>query len=109
MVAARRSPPLLPALPVPPRSLPHRLRTMAAIASCLHVVDIEAQVRPLSNGDLMVRMQVPFAGVVSDTKLGEHSIRGRVAKVVEAAVNDDVRFPSAIYTPPLVPLKAENP
>ena len=82
---------------------------MAAITPRPQVVEIESQVRPVRNRNLMVRVQVAFTPVVSVAKLGEHSICGRVAETVPAEVSDDVRLPAAIHAPPAVALETENP
>jgi hypothetical protein len=51
---------------------------------------------------------VPLAAVVSVAKLGEHSVYGRFAETVTAEVSDDSGLPTAIDTPPAVPLEAEH-
>ena len=82
---------------------------MTAITPRPHVVEIEAQVRLLSNGYLVVRVQVAFTPVVSVAKLGEHSSCGWVPETVLAEVCDDVRLPTTIHTPPTITLETENP
>ena len=56
----------------------------------------------------MVAVQMPFACVVSATKLGEHSIKRRTAEIIETEVSDNRRYPGAIDTLPAVALETEN-
>ena len=81
---------------------------MTAITPRPQVVEIEAQVRLLSNGYLVVRVQVAFTPVVSVAKLVKHSICRRVAETVPAEGSDDIRLPAAIHAPPGIPLKAQD-
>ena len=82
---------------------------MAAVASRPQVVEIESQVRPVRDWNLMVGVQVAFTAVVSVAKLVKHSICGRVAETVPAEVRGDVRLPTAIHAPPAVTLETEEP
>jgi hypothetical protein len=82
---------------------------VTAIASRPHIIQIESEVRPLSNRNLMVGVEVAFATIVSVAKLVEHSVHGRIAKLEPAEVSDNLRLPSAIHTPPTIALEAEDP
>jgi hypothetical protein len=82
---------------------------VTAIAARPEVVEIESEVRPLSNRNLMVGVEVAFATIVSVAKLVEHSVRRRIAELEPAEVSDDIRLPTAIHAPPPITLEAEDP
>lgn len=79
---------------------------MAAVATRAQVFEIQPQVRPLRDGNLMIGVQVAVAPIVSIAKLGQHSIRGRIAKLETAKVRDNRWFPFAVDTSPTIPLEA---
>jgi len=82
---------------------------MAAVASRSQVSQIESQVRPLRNGDLMIRVEVACLPVVSIAKLGENVIRRWVAELEASEVPDDIGLPAAVHTPPAIAPEAEDP
>ena len=59
-------------LPVPPRRLPRGLGTMAFVASCFQVIEIESQVRSLVDRYLMVGMKVPFTSSECSAQFFQH-------------------------------------
>jgi hypothetical protein len=79
------------------------------IASRPEVVEIEPQIRPLLDGHLMIRMQVPLAAVVPVAKLRKHLVRRRRTQAPAPELLHDLRLPSAIDAPPAVPDEAQNP
>jgi hypothetical protein len=81
---------------------------MAAVAPCAKVVEIEPQIRPLRDGDLMISVQVAGATIMAVAKLGEHPVRRKIVQTQETTVGDDTWFPTAVHTTPAIPLKAEN-
>ena len=95
--------------PTGPSGLPQCLGAVTAIASRPEVVEIEPQIRPLPDGHLMIRMQVPLAAIVSVAKLRKHQVRGRRTQAPAPELLHDLRLPSAIDAPPAVPDEAQNP
>ena len=82
---------------------------MKPIESRPDVVEIEPQIRPLLDGHLMIRMQVPLAAIVPVPKLRKHLVRWRRTQTEAPELLHDLRLPPAIDAPPAVPDEAQNP
>jgi hypothetical protein len=82
---------------------------VASVASCAKVVEIQPQVRPLNDRDLMVGVQVAVAAIVAEAQFGQHSVRRRITQPEAPTVRDDRWFPPAVDAPPTVPLEAQDP
>jgi hypothetical protein len=82
---------------------------MAAIASSPQVVEIESQVRLLSNGYLMVGMQVAFAASEGCAQFIQNLLRWWVAEARLPEHLDNLRLPTTIDTSPGIALETENP
>ena len=82
---------------------------MTAIASRPQIVEIEPQVRPLSNGNLMVGVQVAVAPTECSTQFIQHLLRRWNSESDLAEYSDNLRLPTAIHAPPAVALETENP
>ena len=93
----------------PSSRLPHGFRSMAAIASRPQIVEIESQVRPLRNRNLVVCMKVALTAVKAVAKLGQHSIGRRVTEAGLPEHSDNLRLPGAVNASPAVALEAEDP
>jgi hypothetical protein len=97
------------ALPPTRRCFQSRLPVMASVAPCSQVADDQPQVRPDRNRNLMVGVQVAFTTLQPLAQFVQHPLGRRVPQLEAAAVRHNVRFPTAIYTSPEVPLETENP
>jgi hypothetical protein len=82
---------------------------MAAIASRSHVVQIESQVRPLLNRNLMIGMQMTFAIRKVPSKLFQHFLCWDVAEFEPPEIGDYLWLPAAIHALPPITLEAQNP
>ena len=82
---------------------------MASVAPGPQVVQLQPQVWPNRNRNLVVGVQVSLATLLPLPQFVQHFLNRRVAQFEAAAVRDDLRFPSAIHTSPLVSLEAKNP
>ena len=82
---------------------------MAAITSRSQVIEVEPQVRPHFDWDLVIGVQVPLPSSKASAQLGEHFRGGRRLEPSLAAIPNNVRLPIAIHTPPAVSLETQNP
>jgi len=82
---------------------------VASIAPSAQVIEVEAQVRALINGHLMVCVQMPLASCECSAKLLQHFVTRRNTEADLAAPLHDVRLPAAVHASPAVALKAQHP
>ena len=82
---------------------------MASVAPGSQVVQLQPQVGPDRNRNLVIGVQVSLAALLPFAQFVQNPLDRRVAQFEASAVRDDVRLPPAIYTSPLVSLEAENP
>jgi hypothetical protein len=81
---------------------------VTAVASRPQVVEIESQVRPLSNGNLMVGVQVAVAPTECCAQFVQHLLRWWVTESDLPEYSDNLGLPAAIDTPPAVALEAQD-
>ena len=82
---------------------------MTAIAARPQVVEIEAQVRPVRNGYLMVGVQVAVAATECSTQLIQHLLRRWNPESGLPEYSDNLRLPTAIDTAPPIALETKTP
>ena len=82
---------------------------MASVAPGPQVVQLQPQVWPNRNRNLVVGVQVSLAMLLPLPQFIQDLLDRRVAQLKVSAVCHDVRLPPAIHTSPLVSLEAENP
>lgn len=82
---------------------------MAAVAPCPQIVEIQSEVWPISDGKVMVCVEVACPPVVTIAQLREDPVRWWDAQFKPAEVTDDIRFPTAIHAPPTIALEAQDP
>src|SRR3954453_4419104 len=82
---------------------------MATVASRPQIVELEPQVRSITNRDVVVCMKVPLAARKCAAQFFHDLIGRRRLQPGFAEVPHDIRFPFAIYTSPSVTLEAQNP
>ena len=82
---------------------------MTAIAARPQVVEIEAQVRPVRNGYLMVGVQVAVAATECSTQFIQHLLRRWNSESGLPEYTDNLRLPTAIDTAPPIALETKTP
>lgn len=101
-----------PRLYIPPtrpsRTLPHGLCLVASIAPSAQVIEVEAQVRALINGRLMVCVQMPLASCECSAKLVQHLVGRRNTEADLPEPHHDVRLPAAVHASPAVALETQH-
>ncbi len=79
---------------------------MAPVTTGPKVTQVQSEIRPHLDRNLMVRMQVAIAVVECLPQFQKHLIRGRRLDAGFAEYSHQVRLPSAIHTAPLIPFEA---
>jgi hypothetical protein len=82
---------------------------MAAVAARSQIIEIEPQVRPHFDWDLVVGVQMPLASSKPSAQFYKHFRRGRRLQPSLPATPNNVRLPIAIHAAPAISLEAENP
>jgi hypothetical protein len=82
---------------------------MAAITSRSQVIEIEPQVRPHFNWDLVIGVQVRFVPREASSQFIQHYFCRRWLNSDFSTFANDVRLPVAIHTSPAVALETKNP
>ena len=81
---------------------------MTAVASRPQVVEIEPQIRPLVDRNLVVGMEVTLTASECTSQFIQHLLRWRRPESNLAEESDYFRLPAAIHAPPGIPLKAQD-
>ena len=81
---------------------------MAAVAQRLEVFEHQSQVRTHCDRNPVVRMKVSLSTAEPLPQFVEHSLRWRIAQFEPTAVRDDLRFPAALDTSPVVSLETQH-
>jgi hypothetical protein len=82
---------------------------MATVASGPQIVEIEPQVGPLRDRNLVVGVKVALTAVKAFTKCDHHAIRRWAIEAGLPECFDDIRLPGAVNASPTVALEAEHP
>jgi hypothetical protein len=81
---------------------------MALVTAGAIVAEVESEVRPSLDCNVVVAVKVAVAVVPALAKLGKDDIGRRVAELVFVELAHDVRFPPAVHATPLVTFEAED-
>jgi hypothetical protein len=81
---------------------------MAAVASRSQVIEIEPQVRPHFDWDLVIGVQVRFVPREASSQFIQHYFCRRCLNSDFSTFANDVRLPTAIHTAPVVSLETQN-
>jgi hypothetical protein len=81
---------------------------VAPITSRAKVIEIEPQVRPVGNPDLMVGMKMASASGERIAQVSRNGLNGWNSESCFPAQPDDIRLPAAIHASPEVALEAEH-
>jgi len=81
---------------------------MTAITSRPQIIEIEPQVRPHFDWDLVIGVQVRFVPREASSQFIQHYFCRRWLNSDFSTFANNVRLPIAIHTPPAIALEAEN-
>ena len=108
MVTGPSSPDRAGALPACCAGLLPRLPAVAAVAQGLEVFEHQSQVRTHRNGNPVVGMEVSLSTAEPLPQFAKDPLGRRIAQFEATAVRDDLWFPAALDTSPLVSLETQD-